>query len=197
MSIIVEHEKRREEILRKALEVFVVEGYDDATYQKIADRCGVQRTTLYLYFKNKQDIFKNVVKQLTETIETDFTPFMEDRSISPSERLKAVMDSIMDAFARHRKLLAVTLEYLIRIGRAEGDPADRVRRRTIRLKRHILHLVLEGVKSGEFRPVDAHAASDTLYAILESSIMRLTVLNDEAASSSIKTAVDFIEALKA
>jgi AcrR family transcriptional regulator len=185
MSIIVEHEKRREEILKKALEVFVLEGYDDATYQKIADRCGVQRTTLYLYFKHKQDIFKNVVKQVTEMIETDFIPMMED------------MDSIMHAFARHRPLLTVALEYLIRIGRADGDPADKVRRRTIRLRRHILHLVLEGVKSGEFRPIDVHAASDTLYSILESNIMRLTILNEETGASSCRTAIAFVDALKA
>ena len=60
MAIIVEHEKRRHEILDKALEVFVDEGYEDATFQKIADKCGITRTTLYIYFKNKiesNDVF--------------------------------------------------------------------------------------------------------------------------------------------
>lgn len=34
MAIIVEHEKRRKEILQKSLDVFVEEGYEDVTYQK-------------------------------------------------------------------------------------------------------------------------------------------------------------------
>ena len=39
MAIVVEHDKRKAEILQKALDVFVEEGYEDVTYQKIADRC--------------------------------------------------------------------------------------------------------------------------------------------------------------
>jgi len=46
MAIVVEHEKRRFEILQRALDVFTEEGYEDATFQKIADRCGITRTTL-------------------------------------------------------------------------------------------------------------------------------------------------------
>ena len=52
MSVSVEHDKRREEILDKALDVFVREGYKDTTFQKIAERCGITRTILYLYFDN-------------------------------------------------------------------------------------------------------------------------------------------------
>ena len=54
MAIIVEHDKRKHEILEKALDVFIEEGYEDVTFQKIADRCGITRTTLYIYFKNKR-----------------------------------------------------------------------------------------------------------------------------------------------
>jgi AcrR family transcriptional regulator len=52
MYIVVEHEKRQREILEKALDVFIDEGYENATFQKIADRCAIMRTTLYIYFKN-------------------------------------------------------------------------------------------------------------------------------------------------
>ena len=64
MAIIVEHEKRRKEILQKSLDVFVEEGYEDVTFQKIADRCGITRTTLYIYFHNKYDIFIEIIKEL-------------------------------------------------------------------------------------------------------------------------------------
>ena len=70
MAIVVEHEKRKHEILQKALDVFITEGYEDATYQKIADKCGITRTTLYIYFKNKQEIFGFSIKQLLTEIET-------------------------------------------------------------------------------------------------------------------------------
>ena len=36
MAIVVEHDKRKHEILQKSLDVFIDEGYEDATFQKIA-----------------------------------------------------------------------------------------------------------------------------------------------------------------
>ena len=56
MAIIVEHDKRKKEILETALDLFMEKGYEDVTFQKIADRCGITRTTLYIYFKNKKEI---------------------------------------------------------------------------------------------------------------------------------------------
>ena len=58
MATVVEHDKRKQEILEKSLDVFMDEGYEDVTFQKIADRCGITRTTLYIYFKNKKEIRK-------------------------------------------------------------------------------------------------------------------------------------------
>ena len=57
MAIVVEHEKRKREILEKAMELFCRDGYEDVTFQKIADACGITRTTLYIYFGSKHKIF--------------------------------------------------------------------------------------------------------------------------------------------
>ena len=57
MAIVVEHDKRKHEILEKSFELFCRDGYEDVTFQKIADACGITRTTLYIYFKNKREIF--------------------------------------------------------------------------------------------------------------------------------------------
>ena len=62
LSITIEHDKRKREILEKALDVFIDEGYEDTTFQKIAERCGITRTILYLYFKNKREIFTFSIK---------------------------------------------------------------------------------------------------------------------------------------
>ena len=35
MAIVVEHDKRKQEILQKSLDVFIEEGYEDATSRKL------------------------------------------------------------------------------------------------------------------------------------------------------------------
>lgn len=82
MAIVVEHDKRRAEILENALDIFTEEGYEDATFQKIADRCGITRTTLYLYFRNKREMFVWSIKQLTEGIENDLRVIIDSADIS-------------------------------------------------------------------------------------------------------------------
>ena len=69
MAVLVEHSKRKREILEKSLDLFIEEGYEDVTFQKIADRCGITRTTLYIYFKNKREILVYSIKQITENLE--------------------------------------------------------------------------------------------------------------------------------
>ena len=81
MAILVEHDKRKHEILQKSLDVFVEEGYEDATFQKIADRCGITRTTLYIYFKNKYEIFLGSLKQLLNGLEEELTGILADESL--------------------------------------------------------------------------------------------------------------------
>ena len=78
MAIVVEHDKRKQEILQKSLDVFIEEGYEDATFQKIADRCGITRTTLYIYFKNKHEIFLGSIKELLSEVEIALKEIMTD-----------------------------------------------------------------------------------------------------------------------
>ena len=79
MAIVVEHDKRKHEILQKSLDVFVEQGYEDATFQKIADHCGITRTTLYIYFKNKHEIFLGSIKELLSELETNLRDMRECR----------------------------------------------------------------------------------------------------------------------
>ena len=180
MSIVVEHEKRRREILRKALEVFVDEGFGDVTYQKIADRCGVTRTTLYTYFKNKRDIFNYCIKQFLLTVENNIIEINNDKSSSHTEKLIQVMTVTLKLLEENRPLLSVIKDYLVHSMKMKGDfdPDSRVRRRTIRLRRVLTTMLMEGKKAGEFaEEINVKDANELLFSFLESASFRLVILN--------------------
>jgi len=50
----------RERLIDAALEVFEREGYRDTTVDLIAKQAGTDRTTFYLYFRNKADLFRPI-----------------------------------------------------------------------------------------------------------------------------------------
>lgn len=177
MSIAIEHEKRKREILGKALDVFIAEGYEDTTFQKIAERCGITRTILYLYFKNKREIFSFSIKLFTEKLEADIKALGADSSRSYADRLTAIVGMVLEGCAANRRLLAVILDYLDHQRASGGNPDERVRRRTIRMRHILAGVLIEGQRAGEFGPFSVKEAGDLLYALIEAAIFRIAVLD--------------------
>jgi AcrR family transcriptional regulator len=52
-----EKQEMREKILLVATEMFIEEGYDKTSIRKIADKIEYSPATIYLYFKDKDEIF--------------------------------------------------------------------------------------------------------------------------------------------
>ena len=188
MSITIEHEKRKREILEKALDVFVDEGYEDTTFQKIAERCGITRTILYLYFKNKREIFTFSIKLFTEKLETEIRPIGAAPSKSQSDKLACVLTMIIETGATHRRLLSVILDYIGHIRAAGADPDERVRRRTIRLRHILAGMLIDGQKKGDFPLFSVKAAGDLLYALIEAAIFRIAVLGQADVTGLVEAA---------
>ena len=192
MSIIVEHEKRRYEILEKALDVFMDEGFEDATFQKIADRCGITRTTLYIYFKNKREIFNFTIKQFLSILEGNIAEIRREKTLSHTAKLIQVMTVIIERLEENCRLLSVVVNYLF-MSKSDYDPGDRVRSRTVRMRRILATMLIDGIKAGEFiLDLNIKDANELLYSFFEAAIFRMVVLRRssvEELKDAIKLAV--------
>src|SRR6476661_5701447 len=56
-------EDRPQQIITAALEVFGECGLANARLQDIAERAGVSKGTIYLYFPNKEELFREMIRQ--------------------------------------------------------------------------------------------------------------------------------------
>ena len=195
MATIVEHDKRKHEILQKALDVFIEEGFEDVTFQKIADRCGITRTTLYIYFKNKREIFLWSIKQLTSRLEAELVSIVKNKSVSAETALRSMLEKIIDECQENQKLFSVLLPYLLQLQKAGIDSGERVRRRVIRLRHLLSLLVIQGIKNGEFNNINVKDTNELLYSFIESAIFRLVILNQnniQEMKSAVTLAIDGI-----
>ncbi len=196
MAVLVEHDKRKHEILEKSLELFIEEGYEDVTFQKIADRCGITRTTLYIYFKNKREIFLWSIKQLLSELETKIMAQIDDESKSASECLELMFNTIFDSCEQNRMLFKVLLSYLTQLEKSGGNPGERVTRRVIRLQHRMSTLIIRGQKSGELKKHSVKELNSLFYNLTEGAIFRLAVLGKDLAES--RSSLKFIiESMKA
>ena len=191
MAIVVEHDKRKHEILEKSLELFTREGYDDVTFQKIADACGITRTTLYIYFKNKREIFTWSIKQMTGELEVKLMEILGDKNLSAEECLRQLMYWVIDTCNGNRPLFNVLLIYLINLQKTGASAEERVNRRVIRIKHLLSMIIIEGQKRGEFKKLPVKTVNNMLYSLVESAIFEIAVLNKKDVSE-VKASIDLV-----
>jgi len=196
VSATVEHEKRRKEILESALDVFVEEGYADTTFQKIADRCGITRTILYLYFKNKREIFMFSIKRFSEKLEAEIRA-VEVHDVPSVELLRRLSSLILRRCADQARLLSVIVGYLEHSRKSGVDVEERIRRRTIRMRHIISGVVIAGQKKGELKAVPVGAVSDFFYGMVEAAIFRVAVLGAERTDDLEAAMALFFDGLRA
>jgi AcrR family transcriptional regulator len=144
------------ELLDRAAELFAERGFAATSLQDIADAARVGRTTLYHYFKSKNEFL---------------TALVEDVTIQPSRKLHTARrrrDHTAQARLRDAVgiLIASILERPLRfrvLVREEQSLPPTILRRHEKAKREVLEeiaaIITAGIDSGEFRVADARIAA--------------------------------------
>ncbi|HRF98628.1 MAG TPA: helix-turn-helix domain-containing protein, partial [Aggregatilineales bacterium] len=56
--------ERQTQILEAARQIFAEKGLSDARMEDIASACGLSKGTVYLYYKNKDDLIEGLLQSL-------------------------------------------------------------------------------------------------------------------------------------
>jgi len=116
----VEPEARRQAILDAALCVFAERGFEAARLEDVAARAGVAKGTLYLYFRDKEALFEELVRGAV-------SPIMEavSRAASaPDMPAHSVLDTFFALF--EKEVLGTQRKLLLRLIIAEGPRFPRI-----------------------------------------------------------------------
>ena len=97
----------REKLLRAAKKVFAEKGFHNAQITHIIDEAGVARGTFYLYFKGKEEIFKEILKEVITELKKRIKVI--DLRKDPIEQLKENIINVIDYALRERELARIVL----------------------------------------------------------------------------------------
>jgi len=91
------------QILEAAIKVFAEQGFHQATISQIAREAGVADGTIYLYFKNKEDIMVNFFGYKTKQV---FGRFREevDKADNARDKLRLLIKRHLEEFQRDRSM---------------------------------------------------------------------------------------------
>ncbi len=156
-------EARPQELLDAALALFVSKGFAATRAEEVAQRAGVSKGTLYLYYPSKEELFKAVVRQNLGALIAEGAELAEQYAGSSSDLLKCLMRTWWDRFgntpaAAIHKVVIAEVRNFPELAQFYSDeiivPADRLFGRCVQ----------RGVERGEFRPMPLHEVAHALIA---------------------------------
>ncbi|WP_087001722.1 TetR/AcrR family transcriptional regulator [Rhizobium sullae] len=160
------------QILEAAFEEFVKNGYSAARVEDVADRVGVTKGTVYVYFETKEKLFEAMIQHIStpfkEVLETSVT--LKGRS---AERLQQFLELLYDQLVDDRKTREL-LRFVIAEGARFPDLIDRHHREFIApILKKIQEILDEGAAAKEFPQKPAEFADVTMAPALAMVIIRL------------------------
>jgi AcrR family transcriptional regulator len=143
--------ERPQEIVEAAFAEFSRNGYATTTLDQIAERAGVTKGTIYVYFESKEHLFISMVREFTKTTMDIVQGMFETHDGSTADLLRAQFSFIYEHVVEDRRRREV-LRMLIAEAPRFPELADRYREEILRPCLDMLkQAIARGMDRGEFR----------------------------------------------
>ena len=144
---------RRDSILGAARHVIARKGRSGASMQAIADEAGVAKGTLYLYFRDRNNLLQHTGDLVFEELLARLTAVLDEPRPLPHS-LRSLVRTKLEFFDEHQDFLRVYMAL-----RHGGDAAASRRRRRqaapySRYLESLTHHLAEAAARGEMKPFD-------------------------------------------
>ena len=152
------------DILAAARAEFFANGFSATSIEAIAARAGVSKVTVYSWFKNKENLFGEVVKaecsQMRQNFVVENLEDMRLRDILISAALGMLEFLMRDEMVRFERILAAEVNRDPKIGEYFLDNGPRV------LLGDLTNLLLVAIKRGEIQSEDVTASAEMFASLV-------------------------------
>jgi len=141
---------RRNAILTAAQDIFWEKGYE-ATMDEIADKVELSKPTLYLYFKNKDDLYASIALDGFETLKETFRQVVES-GLGVEDKVRAMYRGFITFTMEHKQVSRITEFVLSETGRksVSEELSERMNRDISDLLGYAASVIQEGMDEGVF-----------------------------------------------
>jgi AcrR family transcriptional regulator len=154
--------KRRHEIFHQVVNVFLKKGFQETSMREIAEAAGLGKSTLYDYFKTKDEIlvyyFEDQLNDLTAEAQQ-----MAMQNKSADERLREITQMHMELLQANKSLF---LKMSMEAQRLKPESQRKIQEKRHAYQDLLRALIDEGIREGAFRKVDSLLAARILVTSL-------------------------------
>jgi AcrR family transcriptional regulator len=142
---------RRLEILEAARKAFSEKGYSETRVEDIASLAGISKPTIYLYFRNKEELFFSLISEGLGYLSSLMRRCSEDPG-SPIEKIERLIRTKLSFYQENKEFFRIIALERARIGAgAETRVGEEILRRDLEHVEMIASCLEEGIKAGHIR----------------------------------------------
>ena len=185
-----EKEKRRQQILNAAKELFITKGLSLTTIDDIAKKAELSQGTIYVYFKNKLELYGALNLRTLQSIYDEIKKLSDTKKLGPKEKLLEFKNIFYRAFQHNPLILIIlrnTLQLQLDDKRPTSEMLDQINIMIKKTMRLVAKTFEEGVRQGVFRKQNSMAVADSIWC------MFMGVLLYEPAKTKLNPKKDFFK----
>jgi AcrR family transcriptional regulator len=152
----------RHRILNVAARLFLNQGYHETSMRQVAEATGMGKSTLYDYFRSKEEILLYLVEQEMDTSHQDAFQ-IASMNIPVEEKLRRILRSLW-AYLEENKEMSMLIA---RESSGLGEKAtQKINSRRENYRKILEGVIRQGIQKGIFRPADPTLAASALHSMM-------------------------------
>lgn len=180
MPKVVDSIEKKLIIAQTALDIFCQKGFYNTNMQDIAKACEMGRSTLYDYFKNKEEIFIFCLEEFFEAIDTQVINAKCDDSASAMTKIRTLLKAITDSYINAGDKIFVLLDiWAVPEKRKSNYVLTSLLYKVEHFQKLLSEYLQEGIDNKEFKPTNVKSMSTTMLALMDSLLLSLYFLKEE------------------
>ncbi len=161
-----EKEQRRKEIMDAARIIFSAKGFNRATMEEIATEAELSPGTLYLYFKNKEELYTSLSIAMLGYLTKKIDKFVLKEDMNAEEKFIALRDTFIDVYNYDSRML-ISLFHLQSgetLRNLSGSVLQQLKKTSREALSAIKTIVQEGIDQGYVIKKHPVALADIIWA---------------------------------
>jgi len=194
MPKIIDHEQRKNAILRRAFALFAQRSYRNTNLSDLAATCELSRPSLYLYFRDKEEIFTYAIKYYTDEM---FSDYKNEAKLSGPVlvHIRKIVGNIIFKSWLNRDFIASLGDYLFQKRHEGKNFPEIIRRRTLKLDHLLRRMLRRGVGTGELRAIQVDTTSVLILDLIQAYLFKLAIIGTADPRQTVSAIEVFLEDL--
>jgi AcrR family transcriptional regulator len=159
-----------------AKRVFSERGFNKATMEDIAQEAELSPGTLYLYFKNKEELYASLSLRILQYLLIRVEHVIDEKDAGPDQKLESLMEAMYDVY-EFDPLIIINMFHLQSsetLKNLSPELMEQIKTLSRKSLNSIAKIFRDGVEQGLF--IDRHpvAMADTFWALFSGVVLWLT-----------------------